>query len=347
MEEVLTIRRPDDWHLHLRDGDILRVVAPLTARQFGRALVMPNLKPPVVTVADARAYRDRIQKFAPDLDLVMTLYLTDQTTPEMVAEAAQTDFVRACKLYPAGATTNSASGVTSLDKMMPVFAAMEQHGLVLCIHGEVTNADMFDRERQFVKHSLETIVDKFQRLKVVLEHVSTKEAVKFVLGRNSDFLAATVTPQHLCFDRSAIFENSRLHHDMFCLPILKEASDREAIRAAVASGSSRFFAGTDSAPHPLDAKYSGAAGVFSAPAAVELYTEAFAEMDALAHLQAFLSENGAKFYGVGLNQGTITLRKAPHKVPESIHVSDSIQPLVPMRAGQTLSWTLGCSVQNK
>lgn len=337
--ETLRIRQPDDWHLHLRDGDVLRAVAPLSMGQFGRVLVMPNLKPPVKTVADAAAYRDRILEVAPELEPVMTLYLTDETTAEMVEEAARSGFVRACKLYPAGATTNSALGVTSMDAIRTALSAMESHGLILCVHGEVTGVDIFDRERLFVEQVLPDLLSTYPRLKVIVEHVSSKAAVDFVLKTDSPRLAATVTPQHLCFDRNAIFEGSKLHHDMFCLPVLKTEEDRHAIQEALRSNSPHFFAGTDSAPHPRDAKLGGAAGVFSALTAVELYTEAFDSLGILSSLEAFLSERGAAFYGYPPNTKYITLRKKPFQVPKEIHVSSDTEPLTPMRAGETLSWS--------
>ncbi|KAJ8902902.1 hypothetical protein NDN08_006221 [Rhodosorus marinus] len=341
--QSLTIRKPDDFHVHLRDGNVLKTVAPLSAAQFGRILVMPNLKPPVVTVEDAKQYRDRILKAVPGVDLIMTLYLTDNTTPEMIRDAANSGIVKACKLYPAGVTTNSASGVTSLDKISKALDAMEQLGIILCVHGEVTpdvREDMFDREREFVRSVLVRITSTYPKLKVVVEHVSTKEAVEYVLSHPSDNISATVTPQHLCFDRSALFKNSKLHMDLFCLPILKTRDDREAIRSAVKSGSRRFFAGTDSAPHPQCDKIGGAAGVFSAAAAVELYAEAFDEMDAMEQLEPFLSENGARFYGLELNHGSLSLKKTPKEVPRRIAIENSEEYLTPMKAGELLSWSV-------
>lgn len=343
----LTIRRPDDFHVHFRDGELLKVVAPLTARQFARAIIMPNLKPPVRTVQDATAYRERIMaalpagiSFAP----LMTLYLTDNTTAEDIKAANSSGFVNACKLYPAGATTNSAHGVTSVHKIYNVLKAMEQVGMVLCIHGESTapEIDIFDREAQFVSDVLPKILEDFPRLKIVLEHVTTSEAVDIVQKTPGDRLAATITAHHLLYCRQAIFAGAKIHPHMFCLPVLKREKHRRALVAAIAGDmEGKFFAGTDSAPHLESSKIcaEGCAGIFTAMCAVELYAEAFEEAGALHNLQAFLSENGAKFYGLALNEGTISLHKNPHVVPLKIPVSGS-QAIVPLRSGEKVNWAI-------
>jgi len=335
---TLTIRRPDDWHLHLRDGASLQAVAPATAAVFRRALVMPNLRPPIRTVADARAYRERILAAAPGFVPLMTLYLTDQTTPADVEAAAADPHVVGCKLYPAGATTNSDSGVTDIGALDPVFAAMAEHGVVLCVHGEVTHkdVDVFDREARFIDEVLQPIVSRFPRLRVVLEHITTSEGIAFVQSRQKN-IGGTITPQHLLLNRNALFEGGlRPHH--YCLPILKREKHRQNIIKAVTSGDARFFLGTDSAPHAKGAKESdcGCAGVYSAPYALPLYAEAFEDAGALDKLEAFASLNGPRFYGLEPNQDTVTLERVDSRVPESLPFG--VDEIVPFRASGTVRW---------
>ena len=339
---TLTLLRPDDWHLHLRDGPELAAVVGHTARVFGRAIVMPNLSPPVTTVAAARSYRDRILAALPAkarFEPLMTLYLTDNTPPAEIAEAKTSGFVHAVKYYPAGATTNSDSGVTSLDRVYPVLAAMEKHGLVLSLHGEVTapEVDMFDRERVFVETLLPRIVRDFPGLKVVLEHITTREAAEFVLEHARN-VAATITPQHLLFSRNALFTDNFLRPHFYCLPILKRESHRQALVAAATSGDSRFFLGTDSAPHAKHKKESacGCAGCYTAHAALEMYAEAFEDAGALDRLEVFASRHGAQFYGLPLHQDTLTLRREAWTVPSGYAFGGDT--IVPLRAGEVLRW---------
>jgi dihydroorotase len=335
---TLTLRRPDDWHLHLRDGAALAAVAPYTAAVFGRALVMPNLRPPVRTVADTEAYRARIQAAAPGLDALMTLYLTDQTSPDDVRLAGGHPKVVAAKLYPAGATTNSDSGVTDIAALAPVLDAMAEAGLVLCVHGEVTrpSVDVFDREARFIDEVLAPLVARHPTLRVVLEHITTAEGVAFVQA-HAENVGGTVTPQHLLLNRNALFDGGlRPHH--YCLPVLKRERHRQAIVDAVTSGDARFFLGTDSAPHARGAKESacGCAGVFSAPIALSLYAEAFDAVGALEHLEAFASLNGPAFYGLPPNEATITLEACPNPVPARLPFGNAT--IVPFRAGGAVQW---------
>ena len=344
----LTLARPDDWHVHLRDGPALSAVAAHTARVFGRAIVMPNLKPPVATVAAAADYRARIlaalpagTRFTP----LMTLYLTDNTTPAEIARAKATGFVHAVKYYPAGATTNSDSGVTALDRVYPALAAMERAGLVLSLHGEVTDAavDMFDRERVFVDTLLARIVRDFPGLRVVLEHITTREAAAFVREAQTA-IGATITPQHLLWSRNALFAGGIRPH-YYCLPVLKRETHREALVAAATSGNPRYFLGTDSAPHARHTKENacGCAGCYSAHAAIEMYAEAFEDADALDRLEGFASRFGADFYGLPRNADTIRLERAPWTVPaEYPFGADTV---VPLRAGETLRWRIAAAVQ--
>ncbi|MGN2245602.1 dihydroorotase [Frateuria sp. GZRR35] len=339
----LTLIRPDDWHLHLRDGAMLAAVLPHTARCFARAIVMPNLKPPVTTVALARAYRERILAALPAgmaFEPLMTLYLTEATTPEDIAEASASGFVHAVKYYPAGATTNAASGVTDLRRCYPVFEAMQKHKLPLLMHGEVTDptVDVFDREPVFVERHLTTLLRDFPALRMVLEHITTSEAAQFVREAPAH-VGATITPQHLLMNRNAIFAGGLRPHS-YCLPVLKRESHRQALVAVATSGDPSFFLGTDSAPHPRHAKESscGCAGIYSAHAAIELYAEAFDEADALDKLEAFASFHGPDFYGLPRNSSTITLRKEPWVVPEEMDFGGT--PGVPMRAGETIGWRL-------
>ncbi|MGN6281486.1 dihydroorotase [Frateuria sp.] len=339
----LTLIRPDDWHLHLRDGAMLAAVLPHTARCFARAIVMPNLKPPVTTVALARAYRERILAALPvgmAFEPLMTLYLTEATTPEDIAEASSSGFVHAVKYYPAGATTNAASGVTDLRRCYPAFEAMQKHKLPLLMHGEVTDptVDVFDREPVFVERHLTTLLRDFPALRMVLEHITTSEAAQFVREAPAH-VGATITPQHLLMNRNAIFAGGLRPHS-YCLPVLKRESHRQALVAVATSGDPSFFLGTDSAPHPRHAKESscGCAGIYSAHAAIELYAEAFDEADALDKLEAFASFHGPDFYGLPRNSSTITLRKEPWVVPEEMDFGGT--PGVPMRAGETIGWRL-------
>ncbi|NBB92871.1 MAG: dihydroorotase [Gammaproteobacteria bacterium] len=342
----IEIRRPDDWHLHLRDGDMLSAVVPATARVFGRAIVMPNLKPPVRTVADAGAYRNRILAARPDgsrFEPLMTLYLTETTTAQDVREAAESDFVHAIKYYPAGATTNSDSGVRDLERVYPVFEAMEKHGLPLLMHGEVTDGDIdvFDREAVFIERHLEKIRRRFPELKMVLEHATTADAIDYVESAPGP-IAATITVHHLMYNRNALFEGGlRPHH--YCLPLIKRERHRRALVAAATSGNERFFLGTDSAPHPKHAKESdcGCAGIYSAPAAIELYASVFEAAGALHKLEGFASLHGPDFYGLPRHEEKITLEKSDWKVPETVNAGDDV--LVPLRAGGNPGWSVSAS----
>ncbi|MGH8851781.1 MAG: dihydroorotase [Casimicrobiaceae bacterium] len=338
---MLTLTRPDDWHLHLRDGETMRSVVGATARIFARAVVMPNLDPPVTTVAAAAAYRDRIVAAlpaGPRFTPLMTLYLTDDTRPAEIERARAAGFIVGAKYYPAGATTNSASGVTDLARAHAALAAMEKHGLPLLVHGEVTDADVdvFDRERVFVERVLTRIVRDFPALRLVVEHVTTREAVQFVAAAPAH-VGATITPQHLLWSRNALFAGGLRPH-AYCLPVLKREAHRQALIAAATGGNPKYFLGTDSAPHARHAKESscGCAGCFSAPVAIELYAEAFDAADALGKLEGFASFHGADFYSLPRNAGTITLKREPWTVPASYPFgADSV---IPLRAGETLRW---------
>jgi len=339
--QSLTIRRPDDWHVHLRDGEMLRAVAPYTARQFARAIVMPNLVPPVTTVEAAAAYRDRIGEWAgPHFTPLMTCYLTDQADPDEIARGFEEGVWTACKLYPANATTNSAQGVTDVRNIYPALERMQAIGMVFCVHGEVTDPeiDVFDREAVFIDRVLAGVVRDFPGLKIVLEHITTAEAADFVRAAGSN-IGATITPQHLHLNRNALFAGGLRPH-AYCLPVVKREKHRLAVRAAAVSGSPKFFLGTDSAPHPRHAKESGCgcAGIFNAPFALESYAQVFEEERALDRFEAFASEHGARFYGLPLNDGTVTLERTSVKVPE--HVGGSDADLTPFHAGQTLNWKL-------
>jgi dihydroorotase len=337
----LRIRRPDDWHLHLRDGAGLRSVVPLTAAQFARAIVMPNLKPPITTTGQAVAYRRRILEALPEgmkFEPLMTLYLTERTEPAEVDRARASGQVHGFKLYPAGATTHSDAGVTDIRKVDAVLARMSELGVVLQVHGEVTdpNVDVFDREARYIEAVLAPVVDRFPRLRVVFEHITTREAVEFVRQARAG-VGATITPQHLLMNRNALFTGGiRPHH--YCLPVLKTELDRRALLDTIASGDARFFLGTDSAPHAQQTKEAacGCAGIFSAHAALELYAEAFDAADALSKLQGFASEHGAAFYGLPYNEGTVTLVKESWEVPAAYPFgSDEV---VPLRAGERMQW---------
>ena len=342
--DTITLTRPDDWHVHLRDGEAMNAVVAETARQFQRAIVMPNLKPPVVTVADAQAYRARILSALPadtEFNPLMTLYLTDRTEPSEIDNAKRSGFVHGVKYYPAGATTNSDSGVTAIANVHPVLEAMQRVGLPLLIHGEVTasHVDMFDREQVFVETLLAQIVRDFPALKIVLEHVTTKEAAEFVRDASPN-VAATITPQHLLYSRNALFVGGLRPH-YYCLPILKRESHRQALVAAATSGSPKFFLGTDSAPHSKASKENacGCAGCYSAPAALELYAEAFEDAGALHRLEAFASFNGPDFYGLARNVNRVTLKREPWTMPSDYAFGG--ERIVPLRAGETIRWKLG------
>lgn len=341
--QTLTLLRPDDMHLHLRDGDTLRHVLPHTARQMGRAVIMPNLKPPVISVADALAYRERILASLPAgsrFQPLMTLYLTDHATPALVQEAKAAGIV-AFKLYPAGATTNSDSGVTDLFKLLPVLEEIAAQDMRFLVHGEVTDPaiDIFDREAAFIERILLPVLNKVPGLKTVFEHITTAEAARLVC-QSGENLAASVTPQHLLLNRNDLLVGGvRPHH--YCLPVLKRESHRQALVAAVTGEKAhKFFLGTDSAPHAQLAKENacGCAGMFSAATAVELYAEIFEQAGALDKLEAFASQNGARFYGLPFNTRKITLVKQPQRIPDSIPYGED--KLIPMRAGGNTEWSV-------
>ena len=342
MQRII-ITRPDDWHLHLRDGEHMRAVLPDTARRFARAIVMPNLRPPVTTTAAALEYRDRILAALPKgahFEPLMTLYLTDRTRPEEIARAKASGAVHAVKYYPAGATTNSDSGVTDLTNCYPVFDAMTEHGMPLLVHGEVTDAevDVFDRERVFIERVLAPLTARFPALKVVVEHVTTREAALFVRDAPAN-VAATITAHHLLLNRNALFQGGVRPH-LYCLPIIKREIHREALVAAAVSGNRKFFLGTDSAPHARHTKETscGCAGVYTAHAGIELYAEAFDRAGALDKLENFASVYGAEFYGLPRNAGTIVLDRTDVEVPgELVFGGDT---LVPFRAGETVRWRI-------
>lgn len=339
----LQITRPDDWHVHLRDDETLRHVAPYTAQQFARAIVMPNLQPPVTTVRQAVAYVDRIVAAVGDspFEPLMTLYLTDDTSAEEISLAHKSCFVKAVKLYPAGATTNSSAGVTDIRKCDAALAAMQELGLPLLVHGEVTAAeiDVFDREAFFIQQVLMPLMNRFPKLKIVFEHITTADAVEFVLNTGLT-IGATITPHHLLWNRNAMFKGGlRPHH--YCLPVLKREQHRQALLYAATSGHRKFFLGTDSAPHNRSSKESGCgcAGIFSAHAAIEIYATVFEQQNALDKLEAFASFNGPDFYGLSRNTDTISLEKSPWVVPESYPLADG-ETLIPMLAGETINWKL-------
>jgi dihydroorotase len=338
--QTLTIRRPDDWHVHLRDGDMLRLVAPFTARQFARAIVMPNLVPPITAIGQAADYRERIKEAAGGLFLpLMTYYLTDESDAEVVDHGFNDDVWMAAKLYPANATTNSASGVTNVRNIYSVLERMQRIGMVLCVHGEVTDpeVDVFDREAVFIERILTALVRDFPELKIVLEHITTADAASFVADAGPN-VAATITPQHLQLNRNAIFAGGLRPH-AYCLPVLKREHHRLAVRAAAVSGSPKYFLGTDSAPHARHAKEAacGCAGIFNAPYALESYAEVFEEEGALDRFEGFTSEHGARFYGLPLNEGTVTLERTDNEVPDRLGAGDI--DLVPFHAGQVLRWS--------
>ncbi len=339
----LNFVRPDDWHLHLRDGDVLASVLPDTARRFARAIVMPNLKPPVATTEQALAYRERILAILPEtlsFEPLMTLHLTEGTKPSEIAKAKASGVVHAVKYYPADATTNSEFGVTDLKRCYPVFAAMERHDVPLLMHGEVTDpaVDAFDREAVFIERHLTPLVHEFPGLRMVLEHVTTRAAVEFV-SQAPNNVAATITPHHLLLNRNALFTGGlRPHH--YCLPLLKREAHRVALVTAATSGNPKFFLGTDSAPHPRSSKESacGCAGIYTAHAALEFYAEAFEQAGALDRLEAFASFYGSDFYRVPRNHDRVTLIKESWLVPSEIRIGS--ETLVPLRAGETVAWKL-------
>lgn len=340
MTTQLTITRPDDWHVHLRDGAALTNTVKDISRYFGRAIVMPNLVPPVKNLSDAKAYYDRIMAAQPSGQFtpLMVLYLTDNTTAQDIKEAKASGLVYAVKLYPAGATTNSSSGVTDIDKLGDVFAAMQEVDMPLLIHGEVTDSeiDIFDRERIFIDTILRPLVAKYTELKIVLEHITTKDAVEFVKSA-PDNIAATITAHHLLFNRNhMLVGNIKPHY--YCLPILKRNIHQQALVEAATSGSAKFFLGTDSAPHAVEAKEAacGCAGSYTAHAALELYAEVFEQADALDKLEAFASLNGPNFYGLPVNSDTVTLVKQDWQVPASLAFGDN--QVVPIRANETIGW---------
>jgi dihydroorotase len=339
----LTIRRPDDWHVHFRDGAVLSQVVPFTARQFGRAIVMPNLTPPVTTSAMAAAYRDRIRAAVPagiDFTPLMTLYLTDGTDAADLVAGHRDGIVTAVKLYPAHATTNSAHGVTSVEKVAGVLEAMEEHGIPLLVHGELVHAavDIFDREKAFIDAVLQPLVNRHRRLKVVMEHITTKQGADFVRA-NRPQVGATITPQHLLYNRNALFQGGIRPH-MYCLPVLKREEHRLALRAAATSGEAGFFLGTDSAPHlrHLKEHACGCAGVFSAPVALQAYLRVFAEENALDRFEAFASLNGPAFYGLPPNEQRITLTDAAGPAVTGVPV-DGEGELIPLFHGEEVPWS--------
>lgn len=340
--DTLTITRPDDWHLHVRDGAALADVVPATARQFGRAIIMPNLKPPVTSTAQALAYRERIRAAVPaglEFEPLMTLYLTDRLPPEEIRRAKDAG-IAAVKLYPAGATTNSDAGVTDLHHTYETLAAMQREGLPLLVHGEVTDPeiDLFDREKAFIDQKLIPLRRDFPELKIVFEHITTREAVQYV-GEAGPRTAATITAHHLLYNRNAIFLGGVRPH-FYCLPVLKREEHRRALVNAATSGSPKFFLGTDSAPHPAHLKEhaSGCAGCYTALSALELYAEAFDAAGALDKLEGFASFHGADFYGLPRNRASVTLRREPWALPESVPFGEA--QLKPLRGGETLAWRL-------
>ena len=340
----IALTRPDDWHLHLRDGDALATVLPHSARQFARAIVMPNLRPPVTTVAAATAYRARILAALPAgmaFEPLMTLYLTDSTPVDEIRRAVASEFVRAVKLYPAGATTNSDAGVTNLDRCAAVLTEMERSGLPLLVHGEVTDSkiDVFDREKVFIERVLKPLLVRYPGLKVVFEHITTRDAADFVAACGPN-IAATITAHHLLYNRNAIFAGGLRPH-YYCLPVLKREVHRQALLRAATSGNPRFFLGTDSAPHPRASKEvdCGCAGCYTAHAALELYAEAFDAADALHRLEAFASFNGPDFYGLPRNTGSVTLVREAWRPPAAFAYLGG-DTLVPLAAGELLRWKM-------
>lgn len=343
MIDSLTLTRPDDWHLHVRDGAALTTVVPHTARVFGRAIIMPNLRPPVTTVEQALAYRQRILAAVPagnGFEPLMTLYLTDHADPQEIRKARESGQVHAAKLYPAGATTHSASGVTAIENILPALEAMEHHDLPLLVHGEVTDpkVDVFDREAVFIERQLAPLIERFQGLRVVLEHVTTRQGIEFVQQAPAR-VAATLTAHHLLYNRNALFHGGVRPH-LFCLPVLKREEHRQALLAAATSGNPKFFLGTDSAPHARKGKETacGCAGIYTAHGALELYAEAFEQAGALNRLEGFAAFHGADFYGLERNSDKVTLERRAYPVAESYPYPDG--GLIPLRAGETIVWSV-------
>ena len=338
----LTLTRPDDWHIHLRDGDYLKNAVADASRYFGRAIVMPNLQPPVDSATRAKAYRDEILAVRPagnSFEPLMTLYITPATTADTVVEAANTEFVHAFKLYPAGATTNSEAGITAIESLYPIFEAMQEHGIALCIHGEVTDnsVDIFDREHRFIDETLAPICDRFPELKIIFEHITTQEAVQFVQSRENN-VGATITVHHLLYNRNHMLAGG-MRPIYYCLPVLKRNIHQDALIAAATSGDQRFFLGTDSAPHPRAAKENAcgcAAGCYTAHAAIELYAEVFDAANALDKLEAFASFYGPDFYGLPRNSDTITLTEKIWQVPATMEFGPD--KLIPIRGGESIHW---------
>ena len=340
----LTLTCPDDWHLHLRDGALMQSVLPDTARQFARAIVMPNLRPPVTVTEQAQAYRERILAALPagaKFDPLMTLYLTDNTTAQEIRHARESGIIHAVKLYPAGATTNSDAGVTDIRKAYPALEEMQRCGMPLLVHGEVTDqaVDIFDREAVFIERVLIPLLRDLPQLRVVFEHITTRDAVQFVTDA-PDNIAATITAHHLLYNRNALFSGGLRPH-YFCLPVLKRETHREALGIAAVSGNPKFFLGTDSAPHAQHTKETacGCAGIYTAHAALELYAEAFEQLGALDRLEGFASFHGADFYRLPRNTGKITLRKEEWQVPDSCAFGE--HHLIPLRAGEFITWKMG------
>lgn len=343
MAQQLTITRPDDWHLHLRDGNALEFTVPATARVMKRAIIMPNLQPPVMNAAQALEYRQRIlaqAKDFPAFNPLMVLYLTDNTTPELIAEAAKSGHVVAAKLYPAGATTNSSSGVTDMSRLKEIAQALADNDMPLLVHGEVTDnhVDIFDREKAFLDQVLTKLVQDVPSLRMVVEHITTKDAAEFVQSHSQN-VGATITVQHLAYNRNHMLVGGIKPH-FYCLPILKRNIHQQALQDVVASGDNRFFLGTDSAPHAKGAKENacGCAGCFSAYAAIELYADIFDDLGVIDKLEAFASFNGPDFYNLPRNTDTITLEKSPWQAPETMAYDGDV--IVPLRAGETINWKL-------
>lgn len=339
--ELIRITRPDDWHVHLRDGEFLKHTVPATAQHFARALIMPNLKPALTTVESVISYHQRIMAALPagmDFTPYMTLYINETVTPEELKKIRNYPSILGAKLYPAGATTNSDEGVDSLRALYPLFETMQDENLVLQIHGEVTEGDIFHREANFIENDLAPLIRNFPKLRVILEHISTKKAVDFIHS-SPDNVAATVTAHHLLYNRNHLLAGGIKPH-YYCLPILKREADQKALQQAVTSGSSKFFAGTDSAPHAVTSKESacGCAGIFSAPYAVALYAQIFEQFNALDQLDAFLSRFGAEFYQLPVNQNQLILKKEPQFVPKILPFGP--EQVIPMAAGETLQWSI-------
>lgn len=342
--QQLVITRPDDWHLHLRDGALMQSVVQDTARQFARAIVMPNLRPPITTTAQAQAYRERILVALPAgarFEPLMTLYLTDNTTAEEIRRARQSSVIHAVKLYPAGATTNSDAGVTDIRRTYPALEEMQRCGMPLLVHGETTDSsvDVFDREAVFIERAMVPLLRDLPQLRIVFEHITTRDAVQFVLSA-PEHIAATITAHHLLYNRNAMFSGGMRPH-YYCVPVLKREVHREALGKAATGGSPKFFLGTDSAPHAQHAKENacGCAGIYTAHAAIELYAEAFEQLGALDKLEGFASCHGADYYRLPRNTGKITLRKKNWQVPDSLAFGE--HRLVPLRAGENVTWKIG------